>query len=144
MPAGSQPTTCALSMSDVRVDWFSGTGKGGQHRNKRQNSCRVTHLDTGYMEMRQGRSRRANLEEALNALANRIAVEGAAQARSQVRTRKREQLGSGARGDKIRTYRFHDDVVVDHRTGRKASLKKIMKGKLELLAKGSGLMLRAF
>ena len=37
------------------------------------------------------------------------------------------------RGDKIRTYRFQDDVVTDHNTGKKASTKDVMNGKIELL-----------
>lgn len=36
-----------LTKKDFKVDWFSGTGKGGQHRNKHQNCCRITHIETG-------------------------------------------------------------------------------------------------
>ena len=49
--------------SDFSVEWFSGTGKGGQHRNKKKNSCKMTHIPTGIMETRQGRKRESNLRK---------------------------------------------------------------------------------
>jgi peptide chain release factor 1 len=46
---------------------------------------------------------------------------------------KRQQVGSGMRGDKIRTYRFQDDVVKDHNTGKQASVAKVLAGNFNLL-----------
>ena len=46
---------------------------------------------------------------------------------------KKDQVGTGMRGDKFRTYRFQDDQVVDHRTGKKAKCSKVMKGHFDLL-----------
>jgi protein subunit release factor A len=43
------------------------------------------------------------------------------------------QVGSGMRGDKMRTYRFQDDVVKDHQTNRSASVKKVLAGNFNLL-----------
>jgi protein subunit release factor A len=43
---------------------------------------------------------------------------------------RRQQIGSGMRGDKRRTYRFQDDGVSDHITGRSARASKVMKGGL--------------
>ena len=36
-----------LTKKDFKLDWFSGQGAGGQHRNKHQNCCRITHLESG-------------------------------------------------------------------------------------------------
>ncbi len=46
---------------------------------------------------------------------------------------RKEQVGSGMRGDKIRTYRFQDDIVKDHITEKVASVKQVMKGNFELM-----------
>lgn len=45
------------------------------------------------------------------------------------------QIGNGERSDKKRTYREKDDKVIDHETGKSASLKQFMRGKLEILKK---------
>ena len=46
---------------------------------------------------------------------------------------RKRQVGSGMRGDKIRTYRFQDDSVQDHVTGKRATCSQILKGNLDLL-----------
>jgi len=52
------------------LTWFSGTGAGGQHRNRHMNCCRLKHVDTGVVKTGQShRSRAANQAEALNAIA---------------------------------------------------------------------------
>jgi peptide chain release factor 1 len=122
-----------LTKKDVAISWFSGTGNGGQHRNKHQNSCRVTHLGTGLVEMRQGRSRTANLEDAMQALAIRVSQRSVTSQREAINGNRRAQIGSGMRGDKIRTYRFQDDRVFDSRTGKSAKCSQIMKGQFPLL-----------
>ncbi len=115
------------------VEWFSGTGKGGQHRNKHQNSCRYYHLPTGLVETRQGRSRDNNLRDAHTALIQRLdAHTSAVQAQEQAGIRK-QQVGSGMRGDKRRTYRFQDNTVTDHETGKTSTTKAVMRGDFRAL-----------
>lgn len=59
-----------LTRKDFRVDWFSGKGAGGQHRNKHPNCCRITHIDSGVSTTGQShRERPANQREAFNKLA---------------------------------------------------------------------------
>ena len=113
---------------DFYVEWFSGSGAGGQHRNKHQNCCRVYHLPTGLMETRQGRKREANLKDAKDALIKSLdsAIRGeVGEIKSKIH---KEQVGSGMRGDKIRTIRFQDDIAVDHETNKKTTAKKYMRG----------------
>lgn len=118
---------------DFRIEWFSGTGKGGQHRNKHQNSCRFIHVPTGMKQERTGRSRDDNLREARAALLRALDEAASGQVASQVAAERRGQVGSGQRGDKVRTYRFQDDRVTDHRTERRATVAQIMAGEFARL-----------
>ena len=60
---------------DFRLDWYSGSGAGGQHRNKHQNCCRITHLESGMVENgTESRSRVDNQRVAFTRLAKRIVV----------------------------------------------------------------------
>ena len=122
-----------ISKKDLKIEWFSGTGKGGQHRNKHQNSARVTHLPTQLVEVRQGRSRQTNLNDAIAALAKKIHLREKGKLNSSANSTRQHQIGTGLRGDKVRTYRFHDDLVKDHTTGAGAKCSKVMKGRFDLL-----------
>ena len=46
---------------------------------------------------------------------------------------RKQQVGSGMRGDKIRTYRFGDDIATDHLTNKRASVKKVLSGNFDQL-----------
>ena len=62
-----------LTKKDFRIEWFSGTGKGGQHRNKHQNCCRIIHLETGIKaQSTNSRERTTNQREAFKRLAARL------------------------------------------------------------------------
>ncbi len=52
---------------------------------------------------------------------------------SNIASDRKSQVGSGMRGDKIRTYRFQDDSVQDHVTGKRATCSQILKGNVDLL-----------
>jgi len=85
------------------------------------------------METCQGRKREANKREAMIALIAKLDNLSAYEASVNMGNEKKKQKGSGMRGDKIRTYRFQDDIVTDHQTGRKSKCSKVMKGKFDLL-----------
>lgn len=118
---------------DFRIEFFSGTGKGGQKRNKSQSCCRVIHIPTGLMEVRQGRSRESNQKDATDSLILALNAAINKDKHKKLSSDKKQQIGTGMRGDKIRTYRFQDDMVVDHQTGRKTKCSKVMKGRFDLL-----------
>lgn len=121
----------AIPDSDLKVTWFSGTGKGGQHRNRHQNSCRVVHLPTGLSETRQSREKEANLREAVAALAARVAEIETGRIDERRAEERRGQVGSGMRGDKVVTIRFQDDVARNHVTGRSCEASAYMKGGID-------------
>ncbi len=91
------------------------------------------HTPTGLKQEQQGRKRSANLRDAKTELNKRLDFLASQEKASQLSSVKKSQVGSGMRGDKFRTYRFQDDIVTDHRTGKKAQCSKIMKGRFDLL-----------
>ena len=119
--------------SDFKIEWFSGTGSGGQHRNKHQNSCRLIHVPTGTEQIAQTRSRTSSLNQAKSGIITILDKLVSDQYNSKIAVHRKQQVGSGERGDKIRTYRFQDNVVTDHNTGKIAPCDQVLKGKFNLL-----------
>ena len=126
-------TAPTMSKNDLKIEWYSGTGAGGQYRNKHQNSCRVTHIPTGIIAKAECRSRSNSLAEAVAEIQRRVDSSIKSQYNNNIASDRRAQVGSGMRGDKIRTYRFQDDVVQDHNTGKKSSVKRVLNGNFDLL-----------
>lgn len=96
-------------MSDFTFEWFSGTGKGGQHRNKHQNCCRCTHVPTGITANGTGsRSREANKKAALAVCAARVKRHFAS-----------DTPRYRASSERIRTYHAERNEVLDHASGER-------------------------
>lgn len=115
------------------MEWYSGSGAGGQHRNKHQNSCRLTHIPTKVVVTAQCRSRQNSYNEAFIELHNRLNNKHIYECTAVIAFDRKKQVGSGMRGDKIRTYRYQEDQVKDHRTGNTARIAKVMAGNFDLL-----------
>jgi peptide chain release factor 1 len=126
------PTTI-IKEADLRIEWYSGTGAGGQYRNKHQNSCRITHVPTGITVKSECRSRTNSLAEAMTAIQKRVDKLLQHKYNVDLASDRKLQVGTGMRGDKIRTYRFQDDRVQDHITGKSGSVKKVIAGNFDLL-----------
>jgi peptide chain release factor 1 len=122
-----------IPQSDLKIEWYSGTGAGGQYRNKHQNSCRITHIPTNTVAKAECRSRTNSLNEAMASIQQRVDNETKRCYNSIIASDRKSQVGSGMRGDKIRTYRFQDDQVQDHITGKRSSVKKVIAGNFDLL-----------
>jgi peptide chain release factor 1 len=122
-----------IQEKDLRIEWYSGTGAGGQHRNKHQNSCRITHIPTGVVATAQCRSRENSYNEALSTIHQRVDNNNQMMYNTEIANDRKTQVGSGMRGDKIRTYRFQDDRVQDHLTNKVASATKVLAGNFDLL-----------
>lgn len=122
-----------LRNEDLQIDWYSGSGAGGQHRNKHQNSARLRHLPTGIVVTAQCRKREESLRQAREALLDRLRTLSEGEARGRENRARADQVGTGMRADKRRTYRFRDDRVQDHLTGRSASCSAVMRGRFDLL-----------
>jgi len=114
---------------DLEEEFMRGSGAGGQNRNKRDTAVRLRHRPTGVevrceAERTQGRNR----DVALATLRARIAAAERAAAGGARATSRRDQVGSGMRGDKRRTVRVQDDMVSDHEDGRQWSFKRYARG----------------
>lgn len=117
-----------LNESEVEIRTTRGSGPGGQHRNKTDSCVVATHTPTGTKVRVDMKSQHQSRTVALQILATKLA-EGAAEKTQAKRDAKRKaQVGSGMRGDKIRTYREQDDRVTDHRTGQTWKLKAWRRG----------------
>jgi peptide chain release factor 1 len=123
-----------LSTQDIRIETTRGTGPGGQHRNKTDSCVIVTHNPTGLKVVRDGRNQHKNKEDALKELKTRVNDLYRSGHTSEIVEERRGQIGNSERSDKRRTYRVKDNSVTDHITNKTASLKDILRGKIELLS----------
>lgn len=125
-------TGTVIAPQEIHERITKGTGPGGQNRNKRETAIILTHIPTGItVKAETERTQEGNRRVAMATLTERVAIQAAHQAHHTENSSRKAQLGSGARGDKVRTYRI--DGVTDHRSGKRAPLAAIEAGKLELL-----------
>ena len=122
-----------IDRKDLDIEWYSGSGCGGQYRNKHDNSCRLTHIPSGIVKCAQTRSRDSSYKEALRELTKVLQSSANYQTMIARSSDRQNKMGSGMRGDKIKTFRFQDNIATDHRTGKKVSLSKFMNGYVDLL-----------
>ena len=107
-----------LNPSDIRTDVFHASGHGGQGVNTTDSAVRLTHLPTGTVVTCQDeRSQLENKAKALNVLRSRLLDQLRREQNTSLVQERRIQIGSGDRSERIRTYYFNHDYVVDHRLG---------------------------
>jgi peptide chain release factor 1 len=129
-----EPDGSALRIDPRDIEWSTcrGSGAGGQHRNKTESAVQLKHVPTGIVvRCESERSQHQNRATALTTLRARLWQDLQDKARDGRNADRKSQVGSGMRGDKIRTYRTQDDSVTDHRTGKRTSLKDVMRGILD-------------
>lgn len=130
-------TELRIAPSDLEVTAVRGSGPGGQARNKTESCVVVRHIPSGtVVRCDVTRSQQQNRSLAIDLLRARLADAGAAQAARAANEGRRAQVGSGERGDKIRTIRTQDGVVTDHRSGRRIRFSDWERGILDGLLGG--------
>lgn len=119
--------------SEIRIETIRGSGNGGQHKNVTDSCVVMTHLSTGIRVVSDSRSQHSNKKNALRELTERVNHLYRTGHLMSEHEAKKEQLSEASRGDKRRTYKVTESMVIDHITGKRARLKDIFRGKINLL-----------
>ncbi len=122
-----------IEAKDLRVDTFCSSGPGGQSVNTTYSAIRITHLPTNtVVSCQDEKSQIKNREKAMRVLRSRLyEVEAERIHQLQAKDRK-QQVGTGDRSEKIRTYNFPQNRLTDHRIGlTNHNLNMVMEGQLQ-------------
>lgn len=124
-----------IDESDLRIDVFRSSGKGGQGVNTTDSAVRITHLPTGIVVTCQNeRSQLQNKTRALQVLAARLQAMAEEQALADASADRASQIRTVDRSERIRTYNFPENRITDHRIGYKShNLDQVLDGDLDAL-----------
>jgi len=120
----AQEVEVAINPADLRIDVYRSSGAGGQHVNKTDSAVRITHLPTGMVVACQDeRSQHKNKAKAMKMLQSKILAAELEKQQAQTVQQRREQVGTGGRSEKVRTYNYPQNRVTDHQVN--VTLKKL-------------------
>lgn len=120
-----------MNKKDFKITVTTGTGPGGQHKNRVKTAVVITHLPTGMQEKCEDtRSKNRNQKIAMERLIKRID-----EIKEQEKQEKKNQLRKEQIKDNkpIRTYNFKRNEVTDHRSGKRAKLDDVLNGEINKL-----------
>jgi len=122
-----------INPADLRIDVYRSSGAGGQHVNTTDSAVRVTHIPTGVaVACQEERSQHKNKAKAMKLLQSRLLAAQVEKSEAEMRKQRKEQVGTGERAEKVRTYNFPQNRVTDHQVD--VTLKKldmVMEGEMD-------------
>ena len=124
-----------IDEKDLKIDTYRSSGAGGQHVNKTESCIRMTHLPTGIVVTCQDeRSQLKNREKAMKVMKGRLYDYYNSQYQSEYAENRKNQIGTGDRSERIRTYNFPQGRITDHRIGFTAyNLDEFMLGDIDAM-----------
>ncbi len=124
-----------IDEKDLKIDTYRSSGAGGQHVNKTESCIRMTHLPTGIVVTCQDeRSQLKNREKAMKVMKSRLYDYYNSQYQSEYAENRKNQIGTGDRSERIRTYNFPQCRITDHRIGFTAyNLDEFMLGDIDAM-----------
>jgi peptide chain release factor 1 len=122
-----------INPADLRIDVFRSSGPGGQSVNTTDSAVRVTHIPTGVVvQCQDEKSQLKNKNKAMKVLRARLLEAEQERAAGERASERRQQVGTGGRSEKIRTYNFPQSRITDHRAGVTVhQLEAVLQGDLD-------------
>ncbi|PIE59854.1 MAG: peptide chain release factor 1 [Desulfobulbus propionicus] len=122
-----------IDANELKFDVYRSSGPGGQSVNTTDSAVRITHLPTGLVVTCQDeKSQHKNKAKALQVLRARLLDKMEQERQSEISQKRKSQVGSGDRSERIRTYNFPQGRVTDHRVNLTLyKLDQVMGGSLE-------------
>lgn len=125
-----------FQIDEKDLEWKTcrGSGAGGQHRNVTDSAVILTHKSTKIsVRCESERSQKQNKEIALMILSTKLKTQQKVEKENNTNKNRRNQIGSGQRGDKRRTIALQRDQVIDHESNKQLSSKEYLKGNIKQL-----------